>query len=180
MVKGIPFLTFPGHSSVVYGVKWHPTLENIMATNSADRSLKIWDTRMNKCIKTFMAHHSEVMSCDFNKYNNTIATAGSDGSIHIFDLRGTGDLPLQILNGHSLTARRVVFSPFYEGILASCSYDMNVMIWDVQKNSPINVFKHHREFVCGIDFSIFNNKGIASVGWDKMMYVFDWDKTFSV
>jgi peroxin-7 len=176
--KGMPLATFPGHKQVVYNVTWHPTMNNVLASTSADRSVKLWDTKSGTCIKTILAHNAEVMNCDFNKYENILASSGADGTINIFDLRGSGDIPMQTLNGHFLTTRRVVFSPFFSSILASVSYDMNVMIWDIKKSMPLNTFKHHREFVLGVDFSLFDNKKIATTGWDRSLYVFNWDEMF--
>ncbi len=80
------------------------------------------------------------------------------------------------LNGHKLSTRKIGFSPFFSQILASVSYDMNTMIWDIKKNTFINIFNHHKEFAVGIDFSIHDNKRIATVGWDKALWVFNWDE----
>ena len=183
VVKGVPLASFSEHKNVVYNVNWHPSMPNVFASCSGDTTLKIWDTKMGKSIlilgksiKTVKAHPSEVLSCDFNKYENIIATSGSDGTINIFDLRGTGDIPMLTLNGHRLSTRKVAFSPFFGHILGSVSYDMNTMIWDIKKNTYVNIFNHHKEFAIGIDFSIFDNKRIATVGWDKALWVFNWDE----
>ncbi|MFN9899130.1 MAG: WD40 repeat domain-containing protein [bacterium] len=37
------------------------------------------------------AHSNEILSIDFNKYENFIATSSIDNLIKIFDLRGTND-----------------------------------------------------------------------------------------
>lgn len=175
-----PLATLVNHKAVVYSVSWHPTMNNVLASTSADKTVKIWDIKSGKAVKTILAHNAETMHCDFNKYENIIATAGADGSVHLFDLRGTGDVPLLVLNGHYLTTRKVMFSPFFSSILASVSYDMNVLIWDIKKSMPINTFKHHREFVYGVDFSLFDKQKIATTGWDRSLYVFNWDEPFVI
>jgi peroxin-7 len=176
--KGVPLQNLAEHREVVHCVSWHPTLGNILASASSDHTVKLWDIKSGRSIKT-LAGQSEALSCDFNKYENTIAVANSDRSVTLFDLRASGDIPLTELNGHQLTCRKVAFSPFFPNILASVGYDMNVILWDLKKSSIVNVFKHHREFVIGVDFSLHDKKKIASTGWDKSLYIFNWDEQFS-
>lgn len=84
-----------------------------------------------------------MLSLDFNKYENFIATASSDNLIKIFvscfllssslpfqDLRANLDQPLMMLMGHQLAVKKIKFSPYHANILASSSYDMSVKIWD--------------------------------------------------
>lgn len=180
LVKGVPIQTLVGHKAVCYHATWHPTMNNILATSSADRTLKIWDFNSGKVIKTILAHNAEVMHSDFNKYENIIATAGSDGSINVWDLKGTGDIPMLSMKSHMLTARKVMFSPFFSSVFASIGYDMNVVIWDIKKSAPLNTFKHHKEFLMGLDFSLFENKKIATCAWDRSLYVYNFDQPFQI
>jgi len=112
IIKPTPITQFNSHKAVVYSTVFHPTMENIIASTSVDKTVKLHDIKSNTVVKSILAHTAECMHVDFNKYENTIATAGSDGSVHIFDLRGTGDIPVAILKGHNLTCRKVQFSPF--------------------------------------------------------------------
>jgi len=174
--QGICSGTLAEHKNVVYSVVWHPTISNLFASCSGDQTAKIWDIKTGKSIKTIIAHNSHVMSIDFNKYDNIISTAGSDGTLAVFDLRGTADIPLFSINGHKLSTKRVCFSPYLSNILASVSFDMNVIIWDIKKLAPVNIFKHHKEFVCGVDFSLLDDKKIATCAWDRGLYCFNWNE----
>ncbi len=107
-------------------------------------------------MKRIRGHDNEILSMDFNKYENFIATSGTDGLIKLWDLRATSDLPIMTLQGHTLAVRRIKFSPFHANILASASYDMSVFVFDCNTQQPMNRFDHHTEFVCGLDFSMFN------------------------
>lgn len=70
---------------------------------------------------TIKAHNHEILSCDWNKYNEYILVTGSvDKTLRIWDLRQP-DRPRQILRGHNYAIRRVKFSPHHENIVASCS-----------------------------------------------------------
>lgn len=130
--------------------------------------VNIWDLRNGKAVKSIHAHQSDVLSIDFNKYENFIASSGTDNQIKIFvstaalflisflqDLRGTTSQPLLVLTGHQLAVRKIKFSPYHANILASSSYDMSVKIWDCNVQRSINQFDHHTEFVTGLDFNLF-------------------------
>lgn len=62
--------------------------------------MRIWDVRTGKDVKRIHAHNNEVLSCDFNKYENFIATSSTDGTIKLWDLRSTIESPIMTLTGH--------------------------------------------------------------------------------
>ena len=78
---------------------------------------------------------------------------------------------------HRYAVRRVVFSPHAENVLASCSYDMTVRLWDTAapEDSQLRVWEHHTEFAVGLDFSTLAEGMLASTGWDEMTYL--WRQT---
>lgn len=128
--------------------------------------------RSGKDVKKIHAHNNDVLSIDFNKYENFMATASTDNLIKIFDLRANIDQPLMTLMEHRLAVRKIKFSPYHANILASSSYDMSVKIWDCNVQRSINQFNHHTEFVTGLDFNLFAENELATASWDKTCSVF--------
>jgi len=106
-------------------------------------------------VKKINAHGNDVLSIDFNKYENFIATSSTDNLIKIFDLRSGTDMPMMIFSGHQLAVRKIKFSPYHANILASSSYDMSIRIWDCNNQMQVNKFDQHTEFVTGLDFNLF-------------------------
>ena len=69
----------------------------------------------------------------------------------------------------------------------SAGYDMSVRVWEDTRIGKgmgigmaglggrlVGVFDKHTEFVVGLDWSLFGEKGwAASVGWDEGVWVWD-------
>ena len=174
VVKMMTINSFTGHKGVVYNVVWHPTLPGVFASCSEDGSFKIWDVKSKDPVRSIKAHNGHAMSCDFNKYQNILATAGSDGSLAVWDLKSTTNVPILAIKAHSLTIKKICYSPFNSSLLGSVGYDMNVRLWDTQLCQQVDIFKHHREFVMGFDFSSLDENLIATCGWDRSLNILDW------
>jgi peroxin-7 len=74
---------------------------------------------------------------------------------------------------HRYAVRRVLFSPHAESLLASCSYDMSVKLWDYRApaDTLLRSWGHHSEFAVGLDFSLMQEGMMASAGWDEWVCV---------
>jgi peroxin-7 len=112
---------------------------------------------------------------DFNKYENFVATSSSDNFIKVWDLRATTDQPIMMLTDHQLAVKKIKFSPYHANVLASCSYDMSVIVWDCNTQRAMNRFDHHSEFVVGLDFSMHQEGRLAAASWDKNVSMFSID-----
>lgn len=168
----------PAHKGSCYQAQWHPTSEKVFASGGGDGCLKIWDHSLpNKNIASVPAHEGEIMSVDFNKYDEIIATASTDKTVKLWDLRNL-KLPVNILAGHRYPVRRVKFSPFTPNIVATASYDMNVHIYDLKDLANPLKLKHaqHTEFVTALDFSLHHERLLGSASWDGRALVWEFDK----
>jgi peroxin-7 len=129
----------PAHKGSCYQAQWHHASDRVFASAGGDGFLKLWDHSLPKQnIASVQAHEGEIMSLDFSKYDEIIATASTDKSVRLWDLRNL-KLPVNILAGHRYPVRRVKFSPHSGTILATASYDMNVHIYDLK--DPVNPLK---------------------------------------
>lgn len=113
------------HAFVVYQVAWHPTHESILASCSGDETFRIWDLRVGKDVKAVKAHDNEILTIDFNKYDNYIATGSTDNTIKVWDLRAKLDEEIMKMDGHMLAVKKLKFSPYHSNTLISASYDMS-------------------------------------------------------
>ncbi|XP_069090751.1 peroxisomal biogenesis factor 7 isoform X2 [Pleurodeles waltl] len=165
--------TFKGHQGVIYSTVWSPHIPGCFASASGDQTLRIWDVKSPGSKLVIPAHEAEILSCDWCKYDEKLlVTAAVDCSLRGWDLR-TVRQPVFDLRGHSYAVRRVKFSPFHATILASCSYDFTVRLWDFSKpESLLETIEHHSEFACGLDLSLHVPGQVADCAWDETVKVY--------
>ncbi|CAN6975458.1 peroxisome biogenesis protein 7 [Brassica rapa] len=164
--------TFKEHAYCVYQAVWNPKHGDVFASASGDCTLRIWDVREPGSTMIIPAHDLEILSCDWNKYDDCVlATSSVDKTIKVWDVRSYR-APLAVLNGHGYAVRKVKFSPHRRNLIASCSYDMSVCLWDYMvEDALVGRYDHHTEFAVGIDMSVLVEGLMASTGWDELVYV---------
>ena len=107
-------LTSQDFGSYVYGVAFHPT-KNLLASCSADKSIKLWNTDTGTELWTVKGHTSDNKDCRCEFYGD------GSGPKNV-----NPDCPV---TGHQGTVSSVHFSP--DGTkLVSGSYDRTVKIWN--------------------------------------------------
>jgi peroxin-7 len=80
-----------------------------------------------------------------------------------------------MLPGHNYAIRRLKCSPHDGDVIATASYDMSVGIWNTKSPyARLQTAAHHREFVFGIDFSLFVDGLVASCSWDRQVAVWNY------
>ena len=113
--------SFTAHRGIAYQATWHPVNDSMFASVGADGLLKLWDLKAQQTnIASFQANDLEILSCDFNKYSETIVTSSIDKVIKTWDLRNL-KAPVHVLIGHRYPVRKVKCSPHAANIVASGS-----------------------------------------------------------
>ena len=101
----------------------------ILASCSADGSIKIWQVGCCESLRTLRAHSGGVYSVAFSSDGKILVSGGADKTINLWDCY-TGEL-LNTLKGHSRGVLSVAISPDSQ-IIASGSMDGTVKLWHLQ------------------------------------------------
>lgn len=72
-----------GHTHYVFCVNFNPQ-SNLIVSGSFDETVRIWDVRKGKCLKTLPAHSDPVSAVDFNRDGTLIVSGSYDGLMYIY------------------------------------------------------------------------------------------------
>ncbi|EPX74666.1 actin binding protein [Schizosaccharomyces octosporus yFS286] len=93
-----PVAHLTGHTRKVGHVQFHPSAANVLASSSADKTIKLWDCE--KGIARVTLPMNEIcQSISFNADGNLLVSTGRDKKIRIWDPRT--DKPVSVSNGHA-------------------------------------------------------------------------------
>ncbi|MBW4640571.1 MAG: NACHT domain-containing protein [Gloeocapsa sp. UFS-A4-WI-NPMV-4B04] len=174
--KGECFQTLQGHTNRVWSVAFAPQLaisanqENnsdpdtaVLATGSADRTIKLWNYKTGKCLKTLQGHTSWVWSVAFSPDSQYLASTSYDQTVKLWDVR-TGKC-LITLQEHTASVVAVTFSPNGQH-LATGGFDQTIKIWEVSTGKCLVTLQGHTNSVWSLAFSQ-NGQFLASSSFDS-------------
>jgi WD40 repeat protein/transcriptional regulator with XRE-family HTH domain len=116
-------------------------------------------------------HENAVVSVAFSPNGRTLASAGDDDTIRLWDARTHKQLGAP-LRGHTDSVFRVTFSP--DGrMLASAGIDKTVRLWDVHTHKQLGApLTGHSKGVIGVAFSP-DGRTLASASEDRTIRLWD-------
>ncbi|KAH7465832.1 hypothetical protein KRP22_014833 [Phytophthora ramorum] len=164
----------PGsHLDAVMSLDWNSSHRNMLASGSADSTVKVWDITTQKCLYT-MAHHSnKVQSVRWNPAETTVlASASFDRNIVVLDGRQPDAFSKFQL---SAEVESLAWAPHNPSTIVASSEDGVVVGFDVRMNgsAPLFRFDAHAGAVSAISFSAQVPGLLATAGVDKTVKLWD-------
>ncbi|HYV34765.1 MAG TPA: WD40 repeat domain-containing protein [Gemmataceae bacterium] len=157
-----------GHNGFVHHVAISPD-GKLMATASLDGTVKLWDAKTGKELKTLKGHAGQVYCVAFNHDGTLLASSGHDKSIRLWNVKD--GKTVKQLQGHTESVDWVAFSPSGK-VLASCGADKSVRLWSADAGKTIKSFNTHKDNVYCVAWSP-NGKLLASASNDATIKIWD-------
>ncbi|GJV88775.1 U4/U6 small nuclear ribonucleoprotein PRP4-like protein [Tanacetum coccineum] len=157
-----------GHTARATDITFSPTNNHIIATASADRTAKLWNTD-GTLLHTYTGHLDCLARLAFHPSGKYLGTASSDKTWRLWDTETGEELLCQ--QGYSRGVYGLAFHP--DGSLAaSCGLDALARVWDLRTGGSLLALEGHVKPVLGISFSP-NGYHLATGGEDNTCKIWD-------
>jgi len=130
--------TIRAHESEILTCDWSKYQENLLVTGSVDKSIKVFDLRFpNKEIKAFFGHGYAVRKVKFSPHHaNVIGSVSYDMTTRFWNMDLNNPAPVQaeslfVYDRHTEFVAGLDFNIFVEGMVAACSWDEIVHVFNV-------------------------------------------------
>jgi WD40 repeat protein len=157
-----------GHENTVTSVACSPDGLRI-ASGSADKTIRIWDSVIGKEIVILRGHGDGVRAIDFSADGRRILSCSSDRTVRVWDAASGRQLnALEMREGDFV--RRAGFSPDGRQIVGGISE--LVCIWDTASGRQLRVMRGHEAEVITASFSS-DGRRIVSGSSDGTLRIWD-------
>ena len=145
-----PELIIPiGHTEVIYSVCFSP--DGLYAlSGSLDHSVKLWEIKSGREIRTFYGHENGVTSVCFSPDGRHALSGSHDRTMKLWDIL-TGQV-IRTFKGHEQAVMSVCFSPDSKSILSG-SMDTTLRLWFPQESYAYRSLEGHTSMINSVSFS---------------------------
>ncbi len=143
---GIETGLYPGHTSRVTGVAWHPN-GDLIATTSYDHTCIIWNPHTGKKLTTLTDHTDWVTGVAWHPDGTRIATTSDDHTCIIWNPH-TGE-KLTTLTDHTDWVTGIAWHPT-DNLIATTSNDHTCIIWNPNTAQKLTTLTDHTAAVTGV------------------------------
>eukprot|EP00929_Paragymnodinium_shiwhaense_P120151 TRINITY_DN92047_c0_g1_i1.p1 TRINITY_DN92047_c0_g1~~TRINITY_DN92047_c0_g1_i1.p1 ORF type:complete len:477 (-),score=25.28 TRINITY_DN92047_c0_g1_i1:111-1541(-) len=183
-----------GHEGGLYGVAFSPLDGSLLASASADKTVRVWDVTKMKLLWTLRSHSDHVTTVDWSPTQPyVLASGGWDRKFRLWSLndpaeleacrsqgRCSADVKPKVTQRHPQLVWRVAFAPAGD-LVAAChgavGQSPTVVIYSVSTGRVVRRLGRHKDTPLTIAWSP-DGAMLASAGMDRKLLVYEADSPF--
>ena len=139
-----------GHEEAIHAVAYSPR-GSFLVTGSGDKTVKLWDGKTFKLIRTYRGHSGKVAAIAVSENGEWLATGSDDRTVKIWSTRS--DKLLGTLRGHAYPLTAIAFSPNGKRLVSADSGSSVIKLWDLRSGTVLETYKGHGQTVRSVAFS---------------------------
>ena len=158
------YLNSYSHSGFVYSLAFSPD-GKIVASGSADKTIRLWGRYTGEVKRTLNAHSDAVLSVAISPDSKILASGSADKTIRLWDLKTSQQI--RILTGHLGSVNTVVISPDGKNLISG-STDTTIKLWNLHTGELLCTLTGHSTAVLSLAISP-DGQTLASSSTDSII-----------
>jgi len=154
------------HRDAVLGLAWNKVKGNVLASCSADKTVKVWNLENGECVQTYRHHRDKVQTVRWHPVEgNVLVSGGFDGQVLVFDVRQPKKVARWKINGD---VERIEWNPHASSVFYVTTEEGKWICNTVEKpGTPVWNIQAHNAPLCGLAINEVIPNFVATASFDK-------------